>query len=121
MIGMGESDSERRGGEAVFDALHSPLIDVDITGANGALINITGSSDLKLEEAEHVVETVSNELNPEATIIWGAQIEEELRGILRVMVVLAGVNSPYILGPEKGIRIEREGEYKKLDLGIEFL
>lgn len=121
MIGMGESDTERRGDEAVADALHSPLIDVDITGAIGALINITGSSDLKLEEAEHVVETVSNELDPEAVIIWGAQIEEGLHGTLRVMVVLAGVNSPYILGPEKGIRFEKEGEYKKLDLGIEFL
>jgi len=121
MIGMGESDSEHRGEEAVSDALHSPLIDVDITGANGALINITGSSDLKLEEAEHVVEKVSNELDPEATIIWGAQIDEELHGTLRVMVVLAGVNSPYILGPEKGITVEKEGEYKKLDLGIEFL
>lgn len=122
MIGLGESDTENRGVEAVEDALHSPLIDVDITGAKGALINITGSSDMKLDEAEHAVETVSNELDPEAQIIWGAQIDESLKNTLRVMVVLAGVNSPYILGPkETEIYVEREGEMKKIDLGIDFL
>ncbi|MFQ6087576.1 MAG: cell division protein FtsZ [Candidatus Methanofastidiosia archaeon] len=122
MIGMGESDTENRSQEAVDDALNSPLIDVDITGAVGALINVTGSSDMKLEEAEGVVETVSNELDPEAQIIWGAQIDEGLKGTLRVMVVLAGVSSPYILGPrESEIFIEREGTLKKLDLGIDFL
>jgi len=120
MIGLGESDTENRAVEAVEDALHSPLIDIDISGATGALVNVTGSSDMKLEEAEKVVEIVSNELDPEAQIIWGAQIDEELKNALRVMVVISGVSSPYILGPKRSeMYIGEEGE--RFDLGIDFL
>ena len=120
MIGLGESDTENRAVEAVEEALHSPLIDVDISGATGALVNVTGSSDMKLEEAERVVEIVSNELDPEAQIIWGAQIDEELKNALRVMIVVSGVSSPYILGPKRSeMYIGEEGE--KFDLGIDFL
>ncbi|RLF93546.1 cell division protein FtsZ, partial [Thermococci archaeon] len=120
MIGLGESDTENRAVEAVEDALHSPLIDIDISGATGALVNVTGSSDMKLEEAEKVVEIVSNELDPEAQIIWGAQIDEELKNALRVMVVVSGVSSPYILGPKRSeMYIGEEGE--RFDLGIDFL
>lgn len=122
MIGMGESDTENRAMEAVEEALNSPLIDVEITGARGALINITGSNDLKLEEAERIVEAVSNELDPEAQVIWGAQIDESLKGTVRVLLVLSGVNSPYILGPrETEMLVGEEGERGKVNLGIDFI
>src|SRR3989344_167913 len=58
LIGVGESDTENRAVEAVEKALSNPLLDVDITGANGALINISGGPDMTLEEARKVVETV---------------------------------------------------------------
>ncbi len=120
MIGLGESDTENRSVEAVEEALHSPLIDIDISGSTGALVNVTGSSDMKLEEAERVVEIISNELDPEAQIIWGAQIDEDLKNALRVMVVVSGVSSPYVLGPKRSeMFVGEEGE--KYDLGIDFL
>ncbi|RZN50576.1 cell division protein FtsZ [archaeon] len=122
MIGMGESDTENRAMESVEEALNSPLIDVEITGARGALINITGSNDLKLEEAERIVEAVSNELDPEAQVIWGAQIDESLKGTVRVLLVLSGVNSPYILGPrETEMLVGEEGGRGKVNLGIDFI
>jgi len=99
MLGIGESDTENRAKEAVQEALNSPLLDVDITGAKGALVNVVGSLDMTLEEAERIVSQVSECLDPEAQIIWGAQISEDMKNEVRVMVVLSGVHSPYVLGP----------------------
>lgn len=65
MIGIGESDSEKRALEAAQQALNSPLLDVDISGAKGALISISGS-DVKLEEAQQIIELVTSKLDPEA-------------------------------------------------------
>jgi len=122
MIGIGESDTENRAKEAITEALSSPLIDVDVTGAKGALINITGSSNMKLEEAEKIVEHVTNELEPDAQIIWGAMINEDVKNGLRVMVVLSGVKSPYIFGrKETEMLIESETPVRGIDLGIEYI
>ena len=59
LIGVGESDTENRAIEAVEKAINNPLLDVDISGANGALINVIGGEDMTLDEARKVVETVS--------------------------------------------------------------
>ena len=77
-IGVGESNSENRAMEAVEHAINNPLLDVDITGADGALINIIGGADLTLAEAKSVVESVSGKLDDDAKIIWGAQISEDM-------------------------------------------
>ena len=58
LIGVGESDTENRALEAVEKAISNPLLDVDISGATGALINVSGGQDLTLSEARKVVETV---------------------------------------------------------------
>ncbi|MCK5474805.1 MAG: cell division protein FtsZ, partial [Candidatus Aenigmarchaeota archaeon] len=78
MIGMGQSDTENRALEAVQKALTNPLLDVDIDGATGALINVTGGSDLTLKEAKEVVNAVTSRLSEEAKVIWGAMIQREL-------------------------------------------
>ncbi|MBI2673442.1 cell division protein FtsZ [Candidatus Woesearchaeota archaeon] len=121
MIGVGESDSENRAEEAVEKAISNPLLDVDIGGANGALINVSGGRDMTLDEARRVVETVSSKLDENARIIWGAQISEDLEGTIRTMLIVTGVTSPQIMGSrtkksEKKARKEIEGE-----LGIEFV
>ncbi len=103
MIGMGESESGDRAIESVHEALNSPLLDLDISNAKGALINISGSSDLTLHEAEKIVQIVADELDPDANIIWGTQIQEELQNVIRTTLVVAGVKSPHIFGvpPER--------------------
>ena len=93
MIGMGESDSGDRALESVHEALSSPLLDIDISNATGALVNISGSSDLTLHEAEKIVQVVADKLDPEANIIWGTQIDESLQNIVRTTVVVSGIKS----------------------------
>lgn len=117
MIGIGESDTANRSIEAVEEALSSPLLDVDITGAKGALVNIKGSKDLTLEEAQKIVSRVSESLESEAQVIWGAQISEDMKNSLRVMLIISGVHSPYVTVPgEKPIK---KGE--PIDLGLGYI
>jgi cell division protein FtsZ len=120
MIGMGQSDTENRAEEAVSKALSNPLLDVDIDGADGALINITGGTDLTLKESQEVVNAVSTRLDPNAKIIWGAQIQREFGEALRVMVIITGVNSPQIFGGEHSIKQEEKKEIEN-ELGIDFI
>jgi cell division protein FtsZ len=119
MIGVGESDTENRATEAVEKALNNPLLDVDITGANGALINVMGGPDMTLEEARRVVETVSEKLDEDARIIWGAQISEDMEKVIRAMLIVTGVSSPQILGPKRQ-NIKKKKEFQN-ELGIEFI
>jgi len=120
MIGLGESQQEKlsdsRALESVENALTSPLLDVDIAEANRALVNVVGGTDMTLREAEMIVEAVAGKISPDAHLIWGAMIDEELpRNQIQAMVVIAGGKFPY-LGDVKGL-IDENGI---LDLGIEF-
>ena len=101
MIGLGDSESENRAEEAVLMALKSPLIDVDISEANGALINVTGGNDMTISEAEKAAELVQEQISKDARIIWGAKVDPDLQHTLKVMVVITGVKSPHIMGVGK--------------------
>ena len=120
LIGVGESDSDNRAEEAVLKAINNPLLNADITGANGALINISGGNDMTLDEARKIVEAISEKLNEDATIIWGAQISEDLDKTIRAMLIVTGVQSPQIFGPAKTVTGQRVEEFGN-ELGIEFL
>ncbi|HLC37665.1 MAG TPA: cell division protein FtsZ [Candidatus Nanoarchaeia archaeon] len=120
MIGVGESDTENRAEEAVEKALNNPLLDVEINGATGALINISGGYDMTLDEAKKVVETISEKLEDDARIIWGAQISEDLEKTIRVMLIATGVQSPQIFGPKKGLKEKKKSEMEN-EFGIEFI
>lgn len=120
MIGMGQSDTDSRAQEAVQKALSNPLLDVDIEGGDGALINVSGGSDLSLKEAQNVVNTVSEKLDDTAKVIWGAQVLKELGDSLRSMIIVTGVESPQIFGPEQTYEEEYTKEIEK-ELGIEFV
>ncbi len=98
MMGMGESQSEERAEEAVEQAINSPLLEVDVSGASAALVNVTGGVDMSVYEAERVAEYVQERISPDARIIWGATVDKSLEHRLRVMVVLTGVESRQILG-----------------------
>ena len=120
LIGMGESDTMQRAEEAVEKALQNPLLDVDVSNATGALVNIIGGPDMSLDEAKKIIETVGNKLNPEAKLIWGAQLSEDMEKTIRVMLIVTGVKSQQILGPAES-RIDKEKEEMSDELGIEFL
>ncbi|MEM5836131.1 MAG: cell division protein FtsZ [Candidatus Aenigmatarchaeota archaeon] len=98
-IGVGESNSSDRAKDAITRALENPLLEVDYTGAQGALVHITGGPDLRLEEVNLIGETVSQYLDPSAQVFWGARILPEFEGKVQVIAIITGVKSPYILGP----------------------
>jgi cell division protein FtsZ len=93
MIGMGESENgSDRVPEAVQEALNSPLLgDIDMAVAKGALIRVQGGPDMSVSEAEKAAEMVTSKLSPRARIIWGCSVEPELKGKVRILVVITGV------------------------------
>ncbi len=120
MIGVGESDSENRAMESVGKALTNPLLDINISGANGALVNVSGGPDMTLDEARTVVEAVSTQLSDDAKIIWGAQVSEDLPKTIRTMIIVTGVDSSQISGRTKDASQKAKKEIEK-ELGIDFL
>lgn len=120
MIGMGDSDGENRAIEAVERALNNPLLDIDIDGATGALINVSGGVDITIRDCQKIVETVATKLNQDAKIIWGAQILKELGDSIRTMIVVTGVNSPTMFTPQKSYIQEKKKDIEKL-FGIDFI
>ncbi|HJX05159.1 MAG TPA: cell division protein FtsZ [Candidatus Nanoarchaeia archaeon] len=123
LIGVGESDTENRAVESVEKAINNPLLDVDISGANGALINVAGGPDMTLDEARRVVETVSVKLDEDARLIWGAQISEDLEGTIRTLIIVTGVKSSQILGGRARTGGDERGGKRDMEdeLGIEFV
>ncbi len=118
VIGIGEADTQNRVSEAVQQALTHPLLDVDYRGATGALIHVTCGPDLKLEEFDVIGRTVSENLSGDANVIIGARISKEFTGKVRVITIMTGVKSPYVLG--KAIDEYSSKSSKEMsDLGIE--
>ena len=103
LIGIGESESDNRAEDAVLEAIHSPLLRVDIAGATGALINVTGGPDMTVSEAQKAAEVVSKAIAPNARIIWGAAVDPTMQSTIRVMLVVTGVKSPQIFGGAAGL------------------
>ncbi len=120
LIGVGEAEGDNRAQEAVEKAIHNPLLDVDISGATGALINVSGGADMTLDEARKIVETVSESLDEDARIIWGAQISEDLAGVVRALLIITGVKSSQIFGPKRKVSKEKKKEIEN-ELGIDFV
>jgi len=121
LMGMGESDSEHRAAEAVDKALNNPLLDVDISNASGALVNIIGGNDLSLDEAKQIISAVGEKLNPDAKMIWGAQISPEMEKSVRVMLIITGVKSSQIIGTKSKSKEFSSQTGISEELGIDFL
>ena len=119
LIGMGESDSAERSTEAVEKAFQNPLLDVDISNASGALVNIVGGQDMSLDECKSVIETIGNKLSPDAKLIWGAQISDDMEKSMRVLLIVTGVKSSQILGQGETLDSLKHKEIEE-ELGIEF-
>ena len=118
-IGVGASDTENRVDEAVKGALTNPLLDINYEGATGALIHVNGGPDMTLEEISKVGELVTESLDDDANVIWGARVSEEMKGKLTVMTIITGVKSPWILG--KADYSETAAENMSEELGIEIV
>jgi len=105
IVGIGESnESENRVNDAIKDALNTPLLDVSIEGAKGALIHICGGNDMTLAEANSVANRIYEKMDVnDSMVIWGARVSDEFDGFLRVMLLITGIHSPQIFGSNQRV------------------
>ncbi len=93
LMGIGTATGEDRAVEAARQAISSPLLEASIEGAKGILLSLTGSSNLGLFEVNEAAEIVAEAADPEANIIFGAVIDENLQDEIRVTVIATGFDS----------------------------
>jgi cell division protein FtsZ len=101
MMGTGESEGEDRALKAAEAAISNPLLDdVSMKGARGVLINITGGPDMMLFEVDQAANRIRAEVDPDANIIFGGTILENMEGRLRVSVVATGIEAEAMKMPK---------------------
>ncbi|MFA6064253.1 MAG: cell division protein FtsZ [archaeon] len=126
VIAVGESKSVDKVNEVVEDTLKNALLDIDIAGATGCLIHITGGPDLTLGEANAVGEMLTERIDPKAVVIWGARVDPTFENKIEVICIFTGVHSPYIKASPskfsgKGDTKESNRGYRDRDLDLDFI
>jgi cell division protein FtsZ len=90
LMGIGTARGENRAAEAARNAISSPLLEASIEGARGVLLNISGGSDLGLFEVHEAADIIAKSAHPDANIIFGAVVDDQLGDEVRVTVVASG-------------------------------
>ncbi len=120
MIAVGESKGVDKVNEVVEDTLKNSLLDVDIAGAKGALIHITGGAELTLGEANGIGTMLTEQMDPKSVVIWGARVDPTYENKIEVITIFTGVKSPFIKSNDdrhsKATARSSQGEY-----GINYL
>jgi cell division protein FtsZ len=104
----GEAEEDAGVDTIVQEALNHPLLNVDYTGANGALVHITGGPNMSLKYVQDVAKSLTQDLDCYSNVILGARVLPEFEGKCRVMAIMTGVQSPNLLGPKSAAVTERE-------------
>ncbi|MFH1780362.1 MAG: cell division protein FtsZ [Candidatus Micrarchaeota archaeon] len=115
MIAVGEAKGTNRVEEVVHNTLNHALLDVDYTGATGVLLHITGGPDMTLGECNSIGEALTEKVDANATVIWGARIDPTMNGRIEAIAIFTGISSPYVLG-----KTTRNQESTSRD-GIDFI
>ncbi len=118
-IGVGSSDTNNRVEEAVRGALSNPLLDITYKGATGALLHVVGGPDMTLDEINRIGELVTESMDEDANVIWGARVQDDMKGKIMVMTIITGVSSPWILGKPTAKDVAVKAQRFHDDLGIE--
>jgi cell division protein FtsZ len=90
LMGIGEGSGKSRAREAAIQAITSPLLESSIEGARGVVLNITGGADMTLVEVNTAAETIYEVVDPNANIIFGAVIDPQMQGEMRITVIATG-------------------------------
>jgi cell division protein FtsZ len=106
MMGTGEAGGDDRALMAAQNAIQNPLLDeVSLKGAKAVLVNVTGGLDMTLLEVDEAANAISEQVDPEANIIFGAAFDPSLEGMIRVSVVATGMDGASIAAIEP--KVER--------------
>ncbi|HIH19757.1 TPA: cell division protein FtsZ [Candidatus Micrarchaeota archaeon] len=117
MIAVGEGKGPNRVDGVVENTLHHVLLDVDYTGATGVLLHVTGGPDMTLGECNQIGEMLTEKVDANATVIWGARIDPAMEGKIEAIAIFTGIRSPYVLGRS----VKKSGVQRVSDDEIEFL
>src|SRR4030042_345019 len=91
LFGVAKAQGEGRATKAALSAINSPFLDISIKGAKGILFNVSGGKDISLADIDEVAKTITQEINPEAKVIFGAVQDDKLaKGEIKVTVVATG-------------------------------
>ena len=94
IMGMGSASGENRAAEAAQMAINSPLLeDISIGGARGLLMNITGPSDMTMEEIDEASNYIKEEVNQDAEIFWGVVFDDNLEDEVHITVIATGIDN----------------------------
>src|SRR6185369_10597654 len=94
-MGIGIASGENRAAEAAKAAINSPLLELSIDGAKGVLFNISGSSDLAMLEINEAANIITENIDPNAKVIFGAVADDQIRkGEIQITVVATGFDIP---------------------------
>jgi len=104
---VGETQESNKQESVVDKALNHPLLDVDYRGATGGLVHITGGPNLSLKEAEGIANNITERLESDANVIWGARVNQEYDDKVRVMAIMTGVDSSQVLGAQTQKQAEK--------------
>lgn len=100
LIGVGDARGKcgERIDDAVEEALNSPLLGkIDLRDAKGALVRVVGGPDMNIEEAAKAAAIITDKIKPEARLIWGCSVEKEMEGKVKVLLIVTGARSQYVL------------------------
>jgi len=120
-IGVGSSDTTNRVDEAVRGALANPLLDINYQGATGAIIQVNGGPDMTLDDINRIGELVTESMDADANVIWGARVQDDMKGRITVMTIITGVHSPWILGKQDYKQPSPRQVQVSHELGIEII
>ncbi|MEC9491071.1 MAG: cell division protein FtsZ [Halanaerobiales bacterium] len=116
LMGIGRADGDNRATDAAKLAIASPLLEASIDGARGVLLNITGGLDLGIHEANEAARVIQEVADPDANIILGAVIDEELESEVKVTVIATGFDAGT---PKKEIKNTKDEEMPEEDFEME--
>ncbi|MEI7758569.1 MAG: cell division protein FtsZ [bacterium] len=114
LMGIGRASGEDRAVQAAQQAIESPLLEVSIDGARGILFNVIGGSDLTMHEINAAAELITNAADPDANIIFGATVDNDLEGEVIITVVATGFDASYFSNRNRP-KIEEQDAQSSID------
>lgn len=101
LMGIGRASGENRAIQAARQAIDSPLLEVSVEGAKGVLFNITGGSNMTMHEIDEAAKTITDAVDPEANIIFGAVLDTNLDDDIKITVVATGFDPKKMAEPKE--------------------
>jgi cell division protein FtsZ len=115
LMGLGTGSGEKRAMAAIKQAISSPLLDINIDGARGVLLNIVGGPDLTMSEVDEAATIIKNAVDPDAEIIFGAVIDDKMMDQIKITLIATRFNE----GGMRFFRFKKEEATSSLEKKLE--